>query len=139
MEAHPPVSPLLWPSQSSCRKRNRSCVNSSSAMTFSPGWEGGDPGGVRCARTQHTHAHNPCTLHAHAQRTGCWKEQATLQRHCEAFKTPASELCSWRPEELASSLARQARNSSVFLHQCPSNVTTCVTSRSDPAGIQQLV
>ncbi len=28
--------PLLWPSQRSCRKRKRSQVNSSSAMTFSP-------------------------------------------------------------------------------------------------------
>lgn len=89
---HPSSSPLLCPSQSNCRNRNRSWVNSSSAMTFSPGGGGGrggqGPEGVRQARTEHTHAHSPCTLHTHAQSTGAQGGAATTSKSCEGHGHP---------------------------------------------------
>lgn len=99
------------------------------------GGKGRSPGRVRCAKTKHTHAHNPCTLHTHAR----WGAGRSSHYFKDTLKATSTQETSETVDGCPRSPGSEAGASSVFLHQCPSNVTTHVTSRSDPADIEQLV
>lgn len=69
-----------------------------------------------------THMH---TTHAHCTRMHNVRGAKRSKRHFKdtvrspASKTPACELCRWRPEELASSMANQGPQVSFYISVSP--------------------
>lgn len=139
----PPLHPPIPPPHHYCAPRRAIAGIGTSLgwihhlpwLSLLSGRSGQGPEGVRCTRTEHTHAQDPCTLHTHTQSMGAWGEAATTPKTLRA--TSSHDIRGFWPQspwhqqmETWGALSHEAGATNVFLHQCPSDVTTCVTSES---------